>query len=574
MNKKILTKAISIVMGLTMATSFVACGGGGKKGGIIDDEKTINVRVLKAGYGDAWIYELKDKFEKVYESEGYKVNILNPSSDMRGSVAMTELMQGYDKIKVDLYLSGDLQVEHLGANGDYGVLAEDLGELVWNQKAIGYDGVEEDATIISKVAPANLTVCRDSNGVLYSMPMMASSAGLVVNIKKLAKYGLELPRTTNELLDCFRKIYLGHNGIANSEESKMFPITYVPGVTNGYTQKWVVNMVAQYDFDEFTELMTMQTTDESGNVTKMTEDGYKVFNYKGIEEMLTVAYEVFDTNIASYGTAQQTLDQAQAQIMKENGGAVFMANGEWMLNEVKLNYKNQLNDIEFINTPVLSAVGTRLFGSGTDYNLSDEKCEEILCCIIDAADAGKSVDEIVTAVKTDCNVDIKKEDAEEAAIARGTYCDRSLEGVGVVIPKGTPKKDISAKFLRMLASYDCAATIAKQANSASAYGLNADVTNPYKFVQQSIAVRMHKYANVYLDTVQGYRKRLQAGSFMALISHVATEIVGQDISVYDGEGHLAAGRDYSLYRTSAQTMQATDYAKAQDMWSTWKQKDK
>lgn len=575
MNKKFFNKTMALVMALATVGSVAACGGGSGARGTVDDAKTINVRLFKGGYGVDWAYELADNFEKAYAEEGYKVNILTPSSDMRSSVVVTELMQGYAKTNVDLYITGNVSPETVGADGDYGVLVEDVEELVYNQKAIGYDGVEEEKTVLEKMHPEYIPAMSDDyDGTLYYVPYVTTAAGFVVNTKKLATYGLELPKTTNELLDCFRKIYLGHNGIENSEESGVFPITYVPGSSNGYTTCWTGAMVAQYDYEQFVELMSMQTVAEDGTVTPMSEDGYKVFNYKGIEEMLTVAFEAFDVNISSYGTTTQTLDQAQAAIMRD-GGAVFMANGDWMLNEVKLNYKKNLNDIEFINFPVISALGTKLFGAGTSYNLSDEKCEEILSYAIGLVDEGKTAAEIVTAVQTNKGVTITQDEAEKILFARGLYWSRGEEH-GCYITKGSTKKEIAALFLRMMASEDCAQSMAELANATSAYTHTVQTDAEYKFVQQASYITANENAYPIIDgSVQGYRKKLQAGSGrLATTSHEPSTIVQKDITIYDGEGHILAGMDYSYYREQAQAMQAADYATAQTRWTEWKKNDK
>lgn len=575
MKKNIVGKTMALVMALTTAGSVAACGGGEGARGTVDDAKTINVRLFKGGYGVDWVYELVDNFEKAYEAEGYKVNILTPSSDMRSSVVVTELMQGYEKTKVDLYITGNVSPETVGADGDYGVLVEDVEELVYNQKAIGYDGVYEEKTVLEKMHPEYIPEMTDDyDGTFYYVPYVATAAGFVVNTKKLAEYGLALPKTTNELLDCFRKIYLGHNGVENSEESGVFPLTYVPGSSNGYTTCWTGTMVAQYDYEQFVELMSMQTVAEDGTVTPMSEDGYKVFNYKGIEEMLTVAIEAFDVNIASYGTTTQTLDQAQAAIMRD-GGAVFMANGDWMLNEVKLNYKKNLDDIAFINFPVISALGTKLFGAGTSYNLSDEKCEELLSYAIGLVDAGKTAAEIVTDVQTNKNITLAVEDAEEIVFARGLYWSRGEEH-GCYITKGSPKKDIAALLLRMMASEDCAKSIAELANATSAYTHTVQTDAKYEFVNQASYVKANANAYPVINgSVQGYRKKLQAGSGrMATISHEPSSIAQKGLSVYDGDGHMLAGMDYSYYRQQAQIMQAADYATAQTRWTEWKKNDK
>ncbi len=560
------------MMSLITVFSVTACKKSNGVRGIVDDEKTINVRMYKAGHGVEWAYELVDKFEELYADEGYKVNILTPSYDMTGDVVVTELMQGYEKTGVDLYITGNVLPQTVGANGEYGVLCEDL-ESIFESLPINYDGTEEETKIADKIRPELYDSLRDDDGTLYELPSILSAAGLVVNTVKLEKYGLEIPRTTNELLDCFHKIYLGHNGMADSESTGIFPLTYVPGSSNGYTQCLVVNMVAQHNFKEFKEIITMQQVQDDGTLKNMKEDGWKVFGYPGVEEMLTVAYEIFDTNVASYGTAQQTLDQAQAQIMRPDSGAIFMANGSWMLNEVKLNYKNNLDDIAFINNPVISSVGVRVFGADSKYKLSDDKCEEMLCFIIDLVDQNKTIDEIVAAVKAEKHIDIDKEDAQEIATARGVYYNRS--GGGILVTKGTTKMDIVSLFLRMLASEDCADTILENANSCSAYSRRFIDTSKYEFVTQASAVMNNVHAATYETAVQGYRKVIQSGfGVMANWSHISTSIVQKGISVYDGKGALISGADYGIYRTKAKEAVEESLRVAQERWDGWVANDK
>lgn len=562
-------KGLACVMSLFCSLSMAACGGGhGDK--VVDDGKTINVRVFKGGYGADWVYELADNFEKAYANEGYRVNILKPASDMRGSVALSEIAQGVGSTGVDLYITGNVDPEMVGVNNEYSqnkALVEDVEEIVLNQKPISYDGTEENVTIKEKLNSEILPYLKDSTDTYYAVPYINTAAGFVVNTRKLATYGLDLPKTTNELLDCFSKIYLGFNGVENSEKSGVFPITYVPGVENGYSVCWLVTMLAQYDLEEFYQFMSMETVDEQGVATAMREDGYKVFGYQGIEEMLTVAYAGFDPNIAAYGTTTQVLDQAQAQIMKD-GGAVFMCNGDWMLNEVKLNYKKYLNDIEFINFPVVSALGTKLFGNGTSYNLSDDKCDELLSYIIGLVDEQKTIDEIVSAVKTNKQVTIAAADAQEIAAARGVYYNRGTEHEAY-ITKDSPNKDIAALFLRMLASDDCAATIAEYANASSSYAKTENTWTQYKFTKQASKVTTSQYAVVVRGENSGFRKSLQISPLFTSVSHIPSKIAQQAFSIYDGKGGLIAGKTYADYRTQAIAMQNTEKTKAEQSWTTW-----
>ena len=91
--------------------------------GVSDDPKTINVEISKLSYGVSWAYEVAEKFEQAFAEEGYKVNFLKPSADMRGSVVINQLMQGYEATGVDMYITGSVSSDKIGQGGTYGVIA-------------------------------------------------------------------------------------------------------------------------------------------------------------------------------------------------------------------------------------------------------------------------------------------------------------------------------------------------------------------------------------------------------------------------------------------------------------------
>ena len=461
MMKKLTVFLMAVVM--LFGFAMTGCAGGGKKGNttVVNDEKTINVKVYKGGFGDEWIYELQNKFESVYSEQGYKVNILAPSGDLEGDIVLQEMARGYDTTKIDLYITGAILTDSVGENGDYGVLCEDLEETVFNKPAIGYDGVEESETVRAKF-PSELESClRDSNGIMYAFNWAQSAAGVVVNTKKLSEYGLDIPRTTNEMFDVFDKIYTGYNGIPGKK-----PITYTPSAR--YADSFIAVLLAQYDFEERNKFLSME---DAGR--RMLKDGYEVFNIEGIVPMLTVAHRVFDNKIAAKGSMTQNLMQAQGKIMGNyNDDAIFMFNGDWMLNEVKANYRNNLNDIDFVNFPVISDIGVRLFGADTSYGMTSEECDSLLSYIIGLVDENKSIEEIVSAVKSERDISLAASDAEAVASARGIYTARGIEHLAFVT-KGTDKLDIVSLFLRMMASEDFAETFATYANGSSPYATKA-----------------------------------------------------------------------------------------------------
>lgn len=561
-------KGIALTLSLALCASTGLGLAGCKKDKVIIDGKTINIKAYKSGNGVEWLYELASKFEKVYEQEGYKVNILEPSNDMMGDVVLTDMALGTEKTGIDLYITGNIDANKVGELGDYGVLAEEIEETVFNKAPIGYDGQEEDKLISEKLDASRAKYSRDDNGVMYAFQYTGHVAGLSVNKKKLDMYGLEIPKTTNEMLDCMEKIYTGTNGVANSTESNIYPMTFFQG-TNGYVVGALTTFLAQYDKAEFEQFWSMQKNVD-GTLTDMLTDGYKVYDTQCVEEVLTLAYAFMDQNIATRASSTQNLDQAQAKLMQPNEGAVFMFNGSWMLNEVRLNYKNYINDVTFVRMPLISALGTRLMGSGTSYNLDADKCDDILSYIAGLVDADEAIEDIVAKVATEFGVTLTTDIVQEIATARGAVFQRGIEEI-CYINKNAAAKVPAELFLRMMASDDFAQTWLDCAYSTTAYTPNIDLSNvPYEFVKSAAKISTSKYANIVKSEASGLRKKLGLGSMLANTAHIPSAITAADIvSMYDRFGNRDTTKTLQVYRDAANALQAKEVDFASKNWATW-----
>ena len=551
---------------LLATTAFATCGLAACSQTKVDSN-TIVIKCMEAGFGTDWLYELKNKFEAVYAEEGYKVKIMTPSRQISGDNVIRDLYNGHATSQTDLYITASVKVDKVGVNSDYGkVLAADIRELVYNQPAISYTGEEESVLISDKLSSDVLPFVIDSEGVMYGFNWVESSGGLVVNTKKLAKYNLEIPKTTNEMFDCFDKIYCGHNGVKGSTQSNIYPLTYVSG-TNGYTVCFLNTLMAQYDKEFYEQFWSMQTKGENGALVNMTENGYDVFNHDAVYEMLKIAYQAFDITIAPGGLSQ-TVSQAQSKIMREDSGAVFMFNGDWMLNEVKLTYEEELPDIDFVNFPVISALGVKLFGAGTNYNLSEAECEELLSYIIDLVDENKEIEEIVAAVQTDKGITLAEEDAQEVARARGVSYSRGVEHIGY-ITADSPKKNIAALFLRMMASDDFGKTFSVLGNGSTPYYAQINTTSGYKFVENASKVVANKYYSLISAFSTGYRKEILKTNNIFISAgktHLPSYIASNSsASIYSRTGGKK-GNGVDVYYTAAKSLQTTEHTFVKNNW--------
>ena len=562
--KRLLVCASAAVM-LFSAAGFAGC----KRDKIAVDPSTINVRVFQGGYGVDWIYDLKNKFETAYADEGYKVNILTPSSDERGDIVYNDLIAGYEEKKIDLVFTTDLYAEKV-AGGDEGYLVEDITDTVYNKPAIDFDGEEESVNIVNKMKPgadsSMIALNEQGKERYYGFNWVSSIGGMVVNTKKLSAYGLELPKTTDEMLDAFEAIYLGTNGYGNSTESRTYPITYVQG-SNGYALCMLNTHFAQYTgYDDFLTFWSM--LDENGQ--PMTETGKTLYEDQGLFEMLNVAFAVLDPIIAAPGSQTQTVGQAQGKIMADMGkdDAVFMCVGDWMLNEVRYIYSNKLNDIEFINFPVVSALGTELFGPSSGYKLSEAAADELLSYLVGLVDENLDIEDIISRTQTDKGITLNEADAMRVAEARGIYFSRGVEHLAF-IPKGSSKKDISELFLRMFASDDFAPIYAQTTNGTSPYTDAVNTNTDYKFVEEASRVAVNQYAKLITSYPRGLRRELGLMTMFISTRHIPMEIASRRISMFNSQGQIDGDKTRAAYAEAANTLWGEEKADINKNWANW-----
>ncbi len=541
-------KIISILMAcLLVATSVVMLVACTPQNNVVKDGKTINIKLYKGGYGTEWLEKLIEKFEAAYASEGYKVNLLKPSTDNHGSTIVKELASGINNVGVDLYFTGDFPVRDV-VNGDYGLLVEDLTDIVYNQKAIGFDGKEEDKTVAEKLTDGYDEYWYQVDGKKYNFFYEKAVGGMVVNTKKLNSFGLTIPKTTNELIACINTIY---NKAVEDDNMSLRPITFIGAGNNGYPGAFVNALYAQYQgIDGWNSFWSMNDSNGEYRLT----DGYEVYHDQGILEMMKVIYNVYDYQYATNGSANQGLAGAHAQMMKSsvNSGAVFMCDGDWMYNEVSTDYDN-LSDIMFINFPVISALGTKLWGSKYD----ETKCDKILSAVVSMSDEGKTPAEIVSAVKADASLsaDITEEEALTVCKARGIYNNRGTQTGGAYITKDSPVKDIAALFLRMFASEDNSALYRELSNGLSPYDASGNIESDSAYLKGVSTIVSHPYATGIWPYATGLRSMI--GQTEILPQYGGTLV----INIFQQRA--------SDYNSAAEARWNNEYEFAKSKWADW-----
>ncbi len=530
-----------------------------------DPDKVISVRVLKSGYGEDWLRKLKFRFEATYP--GYYVSLKEPNLDMRGDTVLSRISRGYAREKTDLFVTGDITDSMINSANNYypgTPLAADLTDLVFNQKAIGFNGQEETKTVLQKLNPSMAQWVQDkTDNAIYGMPYINRVGGLTVNKTNLLKFGYtELPRTTDELVAMATSIYTGKkaDGTYYSEgpatKSYLFPFTYSSETL--YGTFYYYTALAQKDLDFYNTLMNF--TDKNG--VRLIENGYNLYQDAKMVKPMEMMYFSYDPKLAAYGSTTSTLDVAQGKMVATSGDrAVFMWNGDWMFNEVSANFTNAKDDLDFINYPVDSSIADEVFG-----DLSHLDADKLLSYVIKLVDENKTIEQIVSAVKANKNYDITTAQAERIANARGIYY--SLDSLKCFVPADTPKKEIVAKFLRMMASEDASQIIAEKANASSAFATTENTYSTVDFVKNASKISVNRYANAIAWNPQGLRKEMKKTSIMYTQGEFLTMLWQEGTPSMYNNGKVATGATWDgIYGANARARLSAVCNLFKDNWA-------
>ena len=554
----VIKKVLSVFLALCCIMPTAACS---TKDNIVNDGKTVNVRVFEAGYGTDWLYALKDKFEEVYADEGYKINILTPSNSVKSTVVINELYNGDSG--VDLYFPGDVWTTQVTEEGEYKeTLVEELTELVYDQKAIGFDGKEEEKTVREKLKKG---VANEYNvyynGKEYGVPWADGGFGLAVNKARLDFYGFDFPRTTDEMFKIFDSVMLGVNAKGESVggplQTGIYPHTFVSG-NSGYPCYMYFTWLAQgLGYEKYQEFMSYGTASDS---EAYKENGYTLYEDEAFRDMLNVMYRMFDKTYATLGSTSQNADTANLKMVDPDNGAIFFSNGNYMINEVKSKFPEDSKNLRIINYPVISSVGKKAFGAGTTANITDsERCDEILSEVVKMVDENKTASEIVAALAADGVTTIENE-VKIVEEARNIYMD-GCYGVGAYIAKDSPVKDIAALFLRMYASDDNAALFFEKVGCGTVFDSVTDREAEYEFSSDVL-----KFANKsnalpinYMGDCTGLRRKLGHGVNVIFgNAYLAPMISSGSVSkwIKSGNNYIINGTDQVYYDAASEKYEA------------------
>ena len=546
MKKRWILKAVALLLAAATVFSASACGGKGEN--ISSDENTLNVKIRSAGYGTTYIQKLKEQFEKTFAEEGYKINILAPDADLVSTNLYRDI---YSDSGIDLYYTSDVTAQD-GVAGEFGGLFEDISD-VFSKPAVKFDGTEESETIVSKL-DEGLYNSFMYEGKYYMMPFAYGTNGFAVNKKVLDDYGIDIPRTTNEMFAAADVI------MKDASDTAVYPFTYSLSGNFYYTGA-VAQWMAQYGgMKEFKEFTSFSVDNGDGTFTDMTEDCYEVFATDSVYEMFKVLFKMYDPNMAALGSGQQDINGAQAQIMK--GTAVFYSVGDYFLNEERKRFEKYVDDVTFMNVPVISALGVKLFGKDSAYGFDDDKCDKILSAVIEHTDAGKSAEEIKALVDGEYSASLNILDVQTVMERRGYF--RASTNAAIVISAKSTKKELAKTFLRFAASREAGELFAEEAFTASPWAKDVFTDSDNEYLRSVAAILAHPTAQPYLTESTGYKKKMGlSGLFPAGTREIMTvDIYEKTITKYDDNLNIIATDE--VYARAAKEFADNIYAKSKE----------
>lgn len=428
-------KLVALLLAVLMTVSlFAGCGDNNTDVSGEGGSKTAIVKFNRGGYGDEWLYAMKEAFEEAYKEEGYKIEIQIVIGD-HGDLTEQEIKLGPEKTKVDLFITSNVNIYNLLAhsrkvmNDDTTPLLEPLDDVFYSP-AIGADKQEEAKTIEERV----FSGFRESyiydgddiwNGTVFTLGAFTASTGIAVNPAVFERYGVALPNTTDELIAAVKTI--SEKGAADG----VYPFVWAGNNAPGYWSYLYDCLFAQYaGVEAFRNFVATQP--ESGDIIN---DGWKVYEDKAILESLKVLEPMMNLDYAPNGSINFTHTEAQHYLMV--GEAGFMITGDWLLSEMKKDYYAEASNCIMLKTPVLSVIGT-------ECGITDAQLSQAVTMV----DEGKTNEEIVAAISG-----LTEEGAIRIRNARNIYSSIGAS-LHMMMPNYADAKDVAKLFIKFMYSED------------------------------------------------------------------------------------------------------------------------
>jgi len=382
-----------IVKYLALGVALVSVSGCSKK-----TDNTLQIGVAELGYGIQWLNNLASEFTK---QTGQKVKI-TPHETLQGSATLdTDLESKESKFDIIFNKRGAFAADiHLkkgftARSGDKAY--HDCYYLDITDSVYEYTVPGESKSIKEKMNDY-IEDYYNFNGKYYGVAWASGFMGIVKNnyVWELAGFDDDdMPYTTDQLMALCDRLYELNLKIPGTSmlADRIYPFMYTRQYE--YYSPFVNIWAAQYEGKSNIETYYM-----NGYGPKQTEYNQHFYSYTGQVEALNVLQQLIKGN---EGHRQHPIQTSVFTDMQNDfiaGEALFNVNGSWLETEAK---STSRNDIEFIKTPVVSALKNKL-------TIADDiDADEKLATAVKFVDAHPEVGDNVGANLPEADMEIVRE---------------------------------------------------------------------------------------------------------------------------------------------------------------------
>lgn len=364
--KKVFIKLLcAIIATLMMVTAIAGCGA--TENGSTEE---ITVRLFDGGYGMDWLKNISEAYSK--KNAGVKITI----KKVINSVAEEQLVEANKN-------TGDLVMLNYNfwKNSYDGKGIEDITD-VYNSRPDGESKTIAEKCDASLVRHFNMGTSETPK--YYQMSWARANTGICYNATTLdtvlGEGNWAVPRTTDELLTLCEQV--------QGNASKAYAFIFNGIGDDVYIDTYLLPVwTAQYmGYEDYYQYCHGSYSENGGYVfAGDAQKGQTLIDGNGS----LPALQVFDDICGKYShpdSPDLRFNEAQQVFCGYGSGAkkqlvAFMANGDWLENEVSGLLKNKPQDLKMMKTPVISAIKDKCATVNDDATLS---------AVIDAVDNGEN----------------------------------------------------------------------------------------------------------------------------------------------------------------------------------------
>lgn len=468
-------KILSLLLGFTVAASslgIVGCVHNGPANGATD----IEIVHWNDGWGNEWLNKIIEEFTKKYPQ--YTVTL---DSSPNNGFAYAENIENGDINTTDLYICS---FENIPCNNEYTEILDDLYDAV-------PDG--ERMTLADKMGAELAEGMKYPDGHRYAVPGIHGVVmGLVYNADIIDGVKYKVPNTTDELIDLTWELandidLIVPTGI--NKGNKIYPFIHYG--TGDYWKRIYTQWQIQYDGLDYYYNNLLSLTDAEGN----TPSKEVMLKQDGRYEAMLVLDELISQYTVFPGSNNLTYTLAQTQFM--NNAAVMMANGNWLINEMKSNTEATATNLKMMRTPVISSIIDKCPTIENDAELS---------ALIEKIDS-----DVAANRPTSTSGDGYNCSAEDIARIREVryYSVPSKDSGLLAIPKYSIAKDAAKEFVKFMYSDTALSIWAQTMHSAPVAKMQSatiDTTGWLDFEKSAYELQQNEIT-VLLEAV-GYKSKM------------------------------------------------------------------